>query len=117
MDWEKIKKDCPKAFEKFYSEWVGCDENEKEDFLKCMKSYYLRALYDFFDGNGIYVIIFLQAIGYLGNVPFEYEGWGYKIWLKEGQLNEPTEIICYDTRKKAEESALERAFEILEDKL
>ena len=92
MDFNKIKTDYPRT----YKIWKGSEYYDLKNE---------RRLYDFFDENGIYVIIddiwewYIKVDEY-GDGRYLYEAMG----------------VC-DSRTECEEEAFEKAFEILNDKL
>ena len=94
MNWTEIKEKYPKAYDKF-REWF---------FLS---SWYPvkkpRVLYDFFDGEELFIIIGR------GGQEFFWMVDGFREILDDGGYRE--------TRTEAEEQAFLRAFEILEGKL
>ena len=114
MDWEQIKKDTPKAFEKLIK-WLDCSvevEIEGEDlvsYTKALPTHHilnkeimpLRRLYDFFDEQGIFICI-LPA----------FSGWDWEVYVDDKWID--SSDIKNENRKEAEADAFERAFFILE---
>ena len=104
MDWKKIQKDCPKAFQKHIAWKIG-------NFDRFMP-FTLRSLYDFFDEHKIYIIITYLGEGH----PFDS---GFTFEIRAPHKDEIPNILAEDfrkdgiTRTDAEEAAFEKAFEIL----
>lgn len=99
MNWiatDKIIKNQPKAWEKWLN-WYPSDDGFSV----------LRNLYDFFDEQGIFIMIFLHS---------EKFKIGDKAWLYCIE-NKRSSKRHYKFRKEAEQAAFEKAFEILEKKL
>lgn len=112
---EKIKENCPQAWELFlyktglkYS-WHPFDDPK-----------WFRQLYDFFDDIGIFVEIGIDRTTKPKFAPYVY--WDC-LWLKDepGENDKEYETWqdehLYRTRADAEESGFMMAFEILETKL
>ena len=102
MNWKKILKDSPKA--------VG---------LMTSKAMF-NDLLGFFDGQGIYILIgihleYTREIDEDGNNPhYVPETWNYTIHDNSDML---VFVGLKPNRNKATESAIEKAFEILEERL
>ncbi len=94
MDWNKIKEKHPKAWNKLISWQEG-----KFGFI-------CRQLYDFFDEQGIIIIIEY-------GLPSATEEYGFIPSIRA----EWPPLESYKTRTEAEEKAFEKAFEILNNKL
>lgn len=106
MNWEKIKTDYPKAYNK-YIVW-NCAKNPNCLSKECY-DFNIRDLFDFFDENDIYVDI---EWVYLDN----------KLTFNFNMLDRFNEHKRIDfnprrTRIQAEEMAFTQAFEILNNKL
>ena len=102
----EIKKKYPKAWI-LLKEWFGY----KKDMTVSMELSKIfmpeRKLYDFFDEQEIYVLLFQKC--------------GLFNWIIENhsaqEIAEQKEMTEVLSRRKSEEKAFEKAFEILEDKL
>jgi hypothetical protein len=131
MEWEKISKSHPKAFERFLQWLTGLDEgievlsticfegDEWESTYHYFKDMYLedpecpfrqRCLYEFFDENDIRVF-----------PTNEKHRYGYQILHRTGERAMTSIRTSYNnakrTRIEAEVTAFTRAFGILEQKL
>lgn len=98
MDWNLIKKKYPKAWEKFTdTDYYGLHRHPGAP----------RILYDFFDGEEIYIEI-LKIFDGKCTVKT-----GFYFYIDDYTRDE----YCADTRTEAEEQAFLQCFEILENKL
>ena len=121
MNWRKVKKDCPKAFEVFLN-WLeyydNTDKNKAKPIFYLEMRFILgseRELYDFFDEQEIIVMIWHRASGV---VCVEADTWNFKIDKKNGRiLKDGRTGPQYKVRPKAERAAFIKAFELLEQKL
>jgi hypothetical protein len=103
MNWDKIKEKYPIGYEK-YALWQNYQKSAPQ------KNSYVRDLYDFFDGQGIHVLPYLD-VG-------DMDDWGYDCSIKNGSNNHLTLISSKGaTRPEAEANAFEKSFEILEERL
>jgi len=101
MNWIKISKKYPKA-NNLFSKWIDGHG---------MIDYEMRDLYDFFDEQKMWITISQSSNEECGTL---YNTWEYLIeWLEGNTMNEE----FFKTRKKAEQMAFEKAFEILENNL
>lgn len=105
MDWNEIKENHPKSYQ-VWQQWLKlhCSSDYWDNFWKELNDIDVRVLYDFFDEQGIYVII--------NHSPADKEFF-YTIDIN---------MVCidgdyYKTRTKAEEQAFLKAFKILEDRI
>lgn len=126
MNWKEIKEKYPKVWNELiqfkdefgrvfvylYYRYELCI---KEDY--CSNDFHLRELYDFFDENEIYITITADYYGINEYHPLEYSGDKEDVyyWINVNWVHEDN--VEYKTRTEAEESAFEKAFEILEQKL
>ena len=121
MNWNKIKKKYPKAWGKLknehsiaFSVWDNeyrlISEDCAGEFSEDKCSFNIRVLYDFFDEQGVYIII---------DIEFHNMKNRWDFTLLDNDDYDLTKDNCYDykTRTEAEEQAFEKAFEILEEKL
>jgi hypothetical protein len=99
MNWKEIENKYPKAFN------LLSDKYGKVS-AKLMLNSNERELYDFFDDNGISIIIDVDYYDGLMFIPCIFS-------IKNHQFDP---IDNYDSRKEAEFAAFTRAFELLEDK-
>lgn len=93
--------DIPEEFKEFAKQ-QQIDSQYVADFIDNNH----RGTFDVFDANGVYIEI---LIGYKPKPLFNY--------IINGDIEGNVEAILYDTRKEAETAAVEKAFEILNDKL
>lgn len=120
MNWKQIAKKYPKAIEKF-GEWYCCTNDsmwisyDKSQAVFCKIGHESevndRDLYEFFDENGITIIIDLFSQDRPALSPASVFGW--KLF---GIAFIPNSN-AYKTRLEAETKAFEKAFEILNKKL
>lgn len=65
IDWQKIRKECPKSFLRMIN-WNSDSESiiieSLDDVVDTFEPYYFRELYDFFDQNGIMVVVFRNML-------------------------------------------------------
>lgn len=112
MDWKKISKKYPKAFEAF-SDWKFNGRKDLTPFMYMALIKDVRILYDFFDENEIWITINADNIK-----DYDYPGSIKKgeiyFWININWIYE--DDIKYLTRTEAEEAAFNKAFEILEQK-
>jgi len=106
MNWKEIQQKCPKAYNEC-AKWV--DEtlmpiNEKSTIPPDLNQINIRDLYDFFDENGIYVVVLYNGIAPHGCHP------GFWSEINNRPYNK-TNIKRIDT----EQDAFTKAFEILEN--
>ena len=95
MNWREIQKKYPKAFD-ILIDW------------RMLSTVGMRDLYDFFDGEGIYVSI--ECSGGCGEYRIDYE------WVDYDKGDELVKSDWMLNRKIAEEAAFLKAFEILEQR-
>lgn len=135
MNWENIKTKYPKAWiklEKYFA--VSIDQDEEWQFGRLINEWCAaddsiyrcpfenRKLYDFFDGQGIYIEICLDSefTDYDGEVVLP-DCFCYQLYhnIKDAKdILSPAGFCAeFKTRIEAEEKAFEKAFEILENKL
>ncbi len=103
MNWDKIKEKHPKAYSKLidFNEQRLEKEFNKTQLCNC-------GLFTFFDEQEIFIDV----------RPIYYDGLTFHVSLMSIKYDLTTHWQDKaDTRIKAEEKALEKAFEILEDKL
>lgn len=108
MDWKEIKESCPKAYKRGQDWWTDNIEHyQRNGIVDEYESLTVseRFLYDFFDGEGIYITV--------RPYNFRVDKWFYAFWGIEVDY----EMLKAKTRTEAEEQAFLRAFEILELKL
>jgi len=112
MNWKEINKKYPKSFNLFFK-WFKGDPKAtmtKKEFLEMddiiMYGGDIRDLYDFFDEQEIYIFPLK------GEYHTKVLGFGYEIQHKTRDRQHG-----YKSRKKAEEAAFLKAFEILEEYL
>lgn len=103
MNWEEIDKTCPKAYAKV-GEWF--EDNIIYNSIRLTECTY-RWLYDFFDGEGIYIEFTIDKTRFWFDILDENND-----YLTSYEKND-----CHDTRTEAEEQSFTKAFEILEEKL
>ncbi len=94
IDWKNIKEKYPKAYEKFIHEWY----HGYKDLIN------ERDLYDFFDEQGINILITCE---------FDF---GYEILDNRYEVNQEVKK-WFNSRQEAESEVFTKAFEILNDKL
>ena len=125
MNWKKIKKKHPKAWELFCKRysidldvfWKITDDGELLDTDYETSGYFdERLLYDFFDEQGIYIEIIPRCN--LKEICFEAVGLKHEPSHRYSNADEflfdDYEYLKYKTRPEAESAAFERAFKILE---
>ena len=102
MNWNLIKEKYPRALSRYTN--ISISLLAMADFSQYQRN--IRDLYDFFDGEGIYIDV----------RPFYYDGWQFLSSLVTPGLES---IDCEGgaTRTEAEEQAFMKAFEILEEKI
>lgn len=107
IDWNEIKDKYPEFFEKFKKFITGTFGITKiiEEVCYC-------DIERFFDDNGIHLNI--NCLFEFGQINYEYS-----ILFKKGNLYQNDYSITYtcNTRDEAKKQAIEKSFEILEDKL
>lgn len=111
MNWEEIKKTCPKAFNILMDSYHAKQMDALNLAGKTM--YYIidRALYDFFDEQKIIIIInYEPPNSYNFNIYFN-ENVGKADYYKFRRY------LYYSQRTEAETEAFTKAFEILEKRL
>ena len=123
MNWNKIKTDNPKVWDKLIS-WLNCTvdvliEDNKlvtytpsspvHSYLKDRQTMNTRRLYDFFDENNIYI--------FMVHNPFSSSMTTccYEIYSGVVKVHENKSVAL--TRIKSETEAFTKAFEILEKEL
>jgi len=129
MNFKEISKDCPKVYN-LLAEWFEMVVRAKtkdssiltELFFKRLEVAQMatRTLFDFFDEQGIYIIIepeiqYTREIDEDGNNPhYVIDRWGYDIHDEAYQVATGYQ---FDTRTDAEEAAFTKAFYVLERKI
>ena len=107
MNWTLIQEKYPKAF-KFYTKKYGFADTKiaQNNLLQMLNhsNQLDRLLYDFFDEQGIIIVI---------NYYWEGKTFCTEIWVNGKNDSD----ILYNTRPEAEEQAFECAFAILEERL
>lgn len=107
MNWQEIKEKYPKAFE-LLDESVDIFWEKDREANKC------RFLYDFFDEQGISIIIeWSHSENPTIDIDWYYEITNFELPAKIFEVNN----VYAGTRTMAEEQAFLKAFEILENKL
>lgn len=107
MKWKEISKTCPKAWEKFVSDYPGYWIDEDGDLVSGgMPDYDIfneRNLYDFFDEEKIYCTVYVNK----NDMTFDYY-----IWI-DHRTNWDS-VIMADTREDIEADMFTKAFSILD---
>lgn len=116
MNWEKIKKDYPKAWNVFHEDrsWLEIYSDKKlghyytdgVHIVRMWRTYNPRNLYDFFDEREIII-----------NLCYYGENDGFSFDITDSQASGLFESTEYKTRTEAESAAFEKGFEILEERL
>ena len=125
MNYKKIQEKYPKAFAEFEKWWCGdmcffvfaqhgnivTYRKKRGDYDSDRQFTNIRELYDFFDGQDIYIsIAHGSGLTKNNNNPFQVKVGIESVFREENALNFPT-------RPLAEEAAFKKAFEELEKKL
>lgn len=122
MNWQEIKEKYPKAFvlmHNFQHKELAYKEPYPpivlKDLSRFQENYGIRFLYDFFDGEGIWISIMRNHYyeDNMDNSLHEFFDWSITVdseYVADGEVEELT-------RTEAEEQAFLKAFEILENKL
>jgi hypothetical protein len=125
MNYEQIKTDSPNSWKQFiewdYKRWGNTPMFGKENIEEFEKIVYSnktnvnRYLYDFFDENGLFVL--LNPDYNMGERKLNWTiGYWEEIDGKQYMFTKNQEG-GYDTRNEAEQSVFYKAFEILEQQL
>ena len=126
MNYNELKQNYPQAFDQFvnwyrkyfdlsmFSGFPKLDLGLLEQIISDDDSNLTRDLYEFFDGNAIYISVEIQRNMVSHKIYFLY-------YLREGEIDTMDDymvgLIQYPNRAKAEEAAFVAAFEILEQQL
>jgi hypothetical protein len=126
MNYNELKQNYPKAFDQFvnwyrkyfdlsmFSGFAKVGLGLLEQIIANDDSNLTRDLYEFFDGNGIYISVEIQRNIVSHKIYFLY-------FLREGEVDMRDDymvgLIQYSSRTEAEEAAFLTAFEILEQQL
>jgi len=138
MNYEQIKTDYPKAWQKWI-EWdwdmwdkriLGIDDiQEFEKVVYGNKTSPTRYMYDFFDNEDIHVLITMECLGSqeldygyeVQYLPIEHKDakrWvQHMVTVKSFSENGSAYVGAWYTRTEAEEAAFEKAFFLLEKQL
>lgn len=111
MDWTAVKKDTPKAFERFVK-WIDTESDDILQFELMMILKNERDLYDFFDDQKIIIDIQYELMDINGIDKFMFVPSAVIISLKE-RIGKSQ----YGKRKQAENAIFTEAFKILENQL
>ena len=131
MNWKEIAEKCPNATDALFDKFDYLEFNDKWElgwyykdgihiWMAIWMPFDLRDLYDFFDGQEIFVwpspeIQYTREIDEDDRNPhYVPEEWAYEIHDTAYELDIG---YPYKTRQEAEEAAFTKAFEILEEKL
>jgi len=119
MNWKEIDEKCPKAF-KHYLTTINawCSGYEKIVCQSTNKIYQPRDLYDFFDGEGLYIV--LHPVAKWKPDGEHSSEWDFSILgntHSEFGTTTPAKRTKYNERSEVESIAFTKAFELLEEKL
>lgn len=112
MNWQKIKTDYPKAYNKYIA-W-NCAKNPNCPSKECY-DFNIRDLFDFFDENKIYIHIEVDTM-------YDSEKGSEEFICFNPMIITNHSVLCTNSKSlfsrcDAERSAFNEAFEILNNKL